>query len=54
VIIFFYYKQENLEMDSGRIGRIFLHSTGAAVMIYGYTSLSRLGDFDAWMRAQYG
>lgn len=41
-------------MDNGRMGRILLHSAGAAVMIYGYKSLSRLGEFDVWIRAQYG
>lgn len=39
---------------SGKVGRILLHSVGAATMLYGYKSLGRLGNFDEWIRSQYG
>ncbi|KIM24022.1 hypothetical protein M408DRAFT_248160 [Serendipita vermifera MAFF 305830] len=34
--------------------RVLLHTVAASVMLYGYTSLSRLEVFGQWVEAQYG
>jgi hypothetical protein len=34
--------------------RILLHSVAAGTMLYGYLSLPRIGNFDQWVKSQYG